>query len=105
MLVCKDCGKEYEDYDEIDNWKEPHGEEACGCSKCGGEVVEAEYCECCNKYKPEEEIIDEIECCEECQNKIIDEFMKRIKNMYNTDKERYKIDIINNYFEYNEFEI
>ena len=22
MLVCKDCGKEYEDYDEIDNWKE-----------------------------------------------------------------------------------
>ena len=31
--------------------------------------------------------------------------MKRIKNMYNTDKERYKIDIINNYFEYNEFEI
>lgn len=39
MLVCKDCGKEYEDYDEIDNWKEPHGEELCRCSKCGGEVV------------------------------------------------------------------
>lgn len=105
MLVCRECGKEYEDYDEIGNWKEPHGEEVCGCSKCGGEVVEALYCSCCNKYKPAENVDEDIECCEDCAYDIIDEFKKRIKNMYNTDKERFKIDIINSYFKYDEFEI
>ena len=38
VYICVECGRIMEDYS---SWTEPHGEDMCGCSYCGGEVEEA----------------------------------------------------------------
>lgn len=68
MYICKDCGKNYEDY-EVESIEElPYGEEHCGLGKplyplkrtyiesecgCGGEIVKAKPCENCYSWTAE----------------------------------------------------
>ena len=67
MYICAECGKTFEN---LARWKEPHGEELCGCPYCGGGVEEAEKCEICGEYHLEEDLTNGV--CEDCIEKEID---------------------------------
>lgn len=106
MYICMDCGREYEDLDELDSWVEPHGEHLSGCVKCGGDVEEAEYCDYCNKLTPKYNIkyLRNSQCCDNCYEAIADEFMKRLKDSLKDFIEENE-EVINDYFEENEFQV
>lgn len=106
MYICEDCGRTFEDLDDLDSWKEPHGEELSGCPKCGGYVEEADSCDYCNKFKVRDNIryLKNSQCCEECYDAIADEFMKKLKEQlkdFITEND----EVINDYFEENVFEV
>jgi DNA-directed RNA polymerase subunit RPC12/RpoP len=67
MYICVECGRIMEDYS---SWTEPHGEDMCGCSYCGGEVEEAKECVICGEYHLEEDLTNGI--CELCSQEQID---------------------------------
>lgn len=67
MYICVECGRIMEDYS---SWTEPHGENMCGCYRCGGEVEEAQECAICGEYHLEEDLINGI--CKTCYEEQFD---------------------------------
>lgn len=67
MYICVECGRIMEDYS---SWTEPHGEDMCGCSRCGGEVEEAQECAICGEYHLEDDLTNGI--CKSCYEKQFD---------------------------------
>jgi methionyl-tRNA synthetase len=61
MYICVECGRIMENYS---SWTEPHGEDICGCSYCGGAVEEAEECAICGEYHSKEDLTNGV--CKFC---------------------------------------
>lgn len=67
MFICAECGKLIEDGD-FANWTEPHGEQLCGCPRCGGEVEEAQECAICGEYHLEDDLTNGV--CKDCAERM-----------------------------------
>lgn len=61
MYICTECGRIMEN---PSSWTEPHGEDMCGCSYCGGAVEEAVECKICGEYHLEDYLMNGI--CKKC---------------------------------------
>jgi hypothetical protein len=72
MLICRDCGYIFGE-DEVDYYEERHGldyppyEKVFCCPSCQGDFEEAEYCEVCENYFYDEDVVNGI--CHECLDK------------------------------------